>query len=790
MARLSESTILYSKRPSSFFSNRWLDASITGNGKIGVAVTGAYVNEAILINNADLKTGGYTGVLQDVSDKFALVRKLYKDAKVLEAEKLLASEFAKKGYKPSPALPTPVGILNLDFSGIGAVTDYRRITNMESGEVTVEFRSGQTLFERNTFVGRSSDIVAYNVAKNGPDKISLRIGLDSGEVTNTTLKFEGGYIYFSARGSNNQDYGLVARIIAANAMVGCGADFIQINDADSVTIFAKTFVGGNKDAEFKNIKNELFNIKNTYDKMQSQNANAHKKLWDEVSLSLESGKDVGEYDMSSLIAKTHEGILSTEIIERLWNLSKYISICMGGNVVSTGGLWGGVIAVQENILSYDNAYQLAYGGLGLSVNPEAILSLLDFYEKYSQDLKKNAVRVYGAKGSFIPNATSPDSALFGNVDAKTLHFISSGALAANLIYNYYLATGDSKVLKSRILPFMKDVFAFYSDILKLDNDGYYSIIPSYSPNSTPGNTIGGKKLEDFGFAVNSTIDFLAIGTLLDNLIHASTALSAGSDIPIWQEMKRKIPQFNVNESGAIKEYTNSAFIDGVMNCGNMHCYGLYPLKTFSFNDIFVSYKPAVSSAVVNPTISLKEASANASVNRLNVAGSVQNSRAIAMSAVQLAHAGRDIKELLLKLVSSSFVDSGLCLTNDWRGSGITKNKQPSLDICGNLGFGTAITECIMQSNYNTLRILPVMFDEIMAGKVENISTDFAALASIDWDVRKGRLLVRILPKLNCKIDICFPKQFKKIRTKGIELDSDNFTRGVSLIAGKMMVIEF
>ena len=795
MAKLNDGTVILSKSPSTFTGPGWLDGSIVGNGRVGAAVLGAVANEKILINHAGLRHGGYTGVLQDVSDKFAQIRRIYNDGQVLEAEKLLSGEFAKKNYKPSPDFILPLYNLCLDFFQEGNVTEYKRVTDMAAGEVEISFKASNTHFTRRIFVGRGNDIIGFSATRNGPQFINVLLSIreiaDAGSALNASVKYEGGFLYFAAKKEGGQDYGFVARVIIPNGTSEHTEKGISIKGAESLTLFAKVFTGGNREAEFKSLKSELAGIKVTYDKLQSQSEDKHRRLFNNVKLSLAAARDINA-STGVLISKASEGELSPLLIERLWNFSKYMAICLDGSVMTSGGLWTSGMRDKSGVLAMNNMAQLLYGGIVASFEPDAILTLLDSFEKYSDDLKKNAARVFGARGYFIPNTVSPQSALFGSVDPQTLHFIASSAIAANLFYTHFLVEGDQKVLKAKIYPFMKEVFNFYSDFLKLDNNGFYSTIPSYSPDSTPGNTIKGKKLEDFGFATNSTIDFLAIGALLDNLIHAAEILGQdSSSVMVWKEMKTKMPQFTVNDQGCLREYTNSPFIDGIQNCGNLHCFGLYPYKTFSFNDSVVPYKPAVGGAQVE-SISLRRASANAIFSRLSHAGHVQNAQVLAMSAAQLAHAGEIpvVQALLTRFVGSCFTNSGLCLSNDWRGSGFTKNERPSLDIAGNFGFANAITECLVQSDRKTLRILPCPLSELAAGDIQNFATDFGARVSVEWDMKKGRLVVRILPKVTGKIDIYFNPSFKKLRNKELKLDKQNSLRDVKLVAGKAITYEF
>ncbi|MCL2587158.1 MAG: glycoside hydrolase family 95 protein [Firmicutes bacterium] len=764
MAKLDSGTVIWDKSPAGFPDARWLDSLVVGSGTVGASMTGAVANESILINHIALRDGGKTTALQDVSDKFPQIRKFYADGKILDAEAVLAREFEKKGYNPQMDYQIPVCTLKLNFTGDGFPLNYRRILDMESAEATVTFNEQ----ERKLFVARNSDIVVFNAK----GKVNLTVSVEG-------ARHEGNWIYFSAKTSNGDDYGLVTRLVVSGGIVAARPEGVVVEAADSVMILAKPYIGSDE----TKVKKELEAIKLTYAKLHAPSEAIHKRLFNKVRL--EFGEKTTD-SQSMLMNFAREGVLTSTLLERLWNFAKYLSICTDG--LSPSGLWLGE-GKSVNYSMWNNAAQLLYGGIGLAVNPDSVLELLGSYEKFADDLRKNASRVFGMTGFFVPDKTAPGSALFGSACGSTLHFVASSALAANLFYRYYLVTGDAKVLKSRIYPFMQSVAEFYGDFLKLDANGTYSTMPSYSPNSIPGNTIQGKRLENFHFATNSTIDFLAVGALLDNLIHAGEALGDDDNIQLWTEMKGKLPRLQANESGGIREWTNSAFVDARVASGNLQNYGLYPLKTLSFNDYEVAYQPKVSVGA-NPKISMRQASINSISQRLNLAGFVQDAKTLGMYAAQMAHSQDSelAREMILKLLSSTFTNSGLSLSNDWRGGGFSLNAKPTLDICGNFGLAAAVTECLIQSNFNTLRILPSAFEEMAIGEATDLATDFGARISMMWNLNNSRLVLKITPKHNVTIDIHFHPAFKK--TKNKERLEDGVMRKVQLVAGKTTVIEF
>lgn len=789
-----DSTILLNKTPASFMENAFLDGSILGNGRVGVAMLGAISNEQILINHSALVHHGKNGVLQDVSDDFITLRKKFADGKMLEAEQILEKSFIKKNCHLAPAQPKPMVKVKLDFYNTGVITNYERLTDMKNGELAVSFvadEKEQTV--RRLSIAKSTDIIAYHVAKsNGKIRVAIKLQPCDTESKFNVVKYENGYFYFNSRSENGRDFGLVMRLIVTGGSVNVVGNTVTLKDATELTILAKPFVNAEASTEFSKIKMELSLIKDSYNKLATRNAVPFKKAFEETNLELSTAKT--DVDFKDLIDKTNNNELTSELLERMWNFAKYLSICLDGALLTPAGLWCADNNCNNGVAALDGVAQLLYSGVLKSFTPEALLKLLDFYMSYESDLKKNAARVYGMRGYFVPRITAMDSATFGAVDSATLHFIASSALAANLFYNYYLVTGDEKTLRSKIFPFMRGVFDFYSDFLKLDSSGKYVTIPSYSPNATPGNLVAGRPLVDFALSSSSTIDFLALQTLLNNLVNAAKLLNtAKDDVAVWQDMLTKIPTLTVNGDGCLKEYTNSVFVDKVENAGVMHGYGLYPLKNFMVNNPQIVYRPSViQGANPDAEIAASIASANAVKTRVRNAASYQPTRNLAMAACQLAYAGdvTEVKNLLVKIVNSSATPSGLFLSNDWRGSGMTNNDKPNLDIAVSMGVGTAITDCVLQSSETVLKVLPILIDPLMIGSIKNLATDFAAKISMNWDATKGKISLKILPSKNVTINLIFNDAFRKLRNKDLTWNkSINGIENLKLTAGKVFSIE-
>ncbi|MCQ2381892.1 MAG: glycoside hydrolase N-terminal domain-containing protein, partial [Clostridia bacterium] len=307
-----DSTILLNKTPASFMENAFLDGSILGNGRVGVAILGAVSNEQILINHGALVHHGKNGVLQDVSDDFVNLRKKFSDGKMLEAEQILEKSFIKKNCHLAPAQPKPMVKIKLDFYNTGVITNYERITDMKNGELGVSFLADekeQTV--RRLSIAKSTDIIAYHVAKtNGKIRVTIKLQPCDIDSKFNHVKYENGYFYFSSRSENGRDFGLVVRLIIAGGTVNVVDNVVTLKDVNELTILAKPFANSDASSEFSKIKMELSLIKDNYNKLATRNATPFKKAFEETNLELGTAKS--ESDIKEFIDKSNNNELSAE----------------------------------------------------------------------------------------------------------------------------------------------------------------------------------------------------------------------------------------------------------------------------------------------------------------------------------------------------------------------------------------------------------------------------------------------------------------------------------------------
>lgn len=782
--------------PSNFWYSSWREALVTGNGKIGASVLGGVKDESIMITHQDLMWQGREEGLCDISDKIKSIRKMMFEGNYKEADSVMQKALINKNYRPQAAYPLPLCDFKVTMPITKSVKDYMRVVNMENGEVSVVYKDGATKYDRSLFVSRENDYIVYEINKSGNGLIDVSFSLDIHDrncirTKNAISKLpegimnktERGYMYFSARNENGSEFGAVARIIQYNGSQTIDGDKIIINGASNVLVIMKTFVNSQREKEWRLIAEELKSIKSTYDKLLKGHTAIHGKLFTQMEVDFDAqDRDIFDND---LLKESRINELTPALMEKLWAYGRYLFVCStseGGKILNPYGLWCGDykaelastnIATDLAIL-YSHAYQ---GNL-----EELCVGIFNYYENILDDLKKNATRLYGVRGIFIPSINSRGMGFPANVDNANLHFTGCAGIISKMFYNYYLYTADKKFLKDRALPFMKEALLFYEDFLKLNESGYYESSPSYSPNNTPANYLGNDGKQTLDICENSTVDFAIVKQLLLDMIEGAKIANVYKDeIAKWQDMLTKIPNYEINKDGAISEYIGGVFED---NYNSEFAPHLYPV-VFG-GEINLMSDPE-----------LKKAFLLAAKKRITDGMDSQSAPSIINLAIAFASLGdsEGAMECLNYVVKGFMMNNLITMRNDFRGQGIGKNDfWATYSIVANMGFSATIQRMILTScSNNTIAIFPALPDELTKGSVKGFLLKEGVTADIQWDTKKGNVSVSLKARKATDINILFKRAKKVVKfTEGVQqLETGGiYIEKIELKAGKAIQLDF
>ena len=140
--------VITMKYPSSWHKALWREGLVSGNGKIGANVYGGTKRESVLINHSALWTGTECNPLPDISGSLTKTRQAMDNRDFNTANWILTNALTESGYNNERGYPLPLAELNMSFTGFTGFSDYLRAVNMETGEVSSQFREKDVWVKR------------------------------------------------------------------------------------------------------------------------------------------------------------------------------------------------------------------------------------------------------------------------------------------------------------------------------------------------------------------------------------------------------------------------------------------------------------------------------------------------------------------------------------------------------------------------------------------------------------------------------------------------------------------
>ncbi len=790
VTRKPKNTLKFS-RPSSWWGSQWREGLPIGNGVIGASVYGGAADDVIMITHGDLWWQGKDSVLQDVSDKVKDVRGKIDNGDFLGAEKILSTELIKKGYRPQLSYPLPMCDFKIGMK-VRQVKEYSRSLDLESAEASVSFKDGATRFERNTFVSRARDIIVYEISRTGQKNIDVQFKFDmhdkfnartpvaiSATPDNVNVKCENFWLYYSARSSSGTDFGAVAKINFFAGKQEIVDNSIVITGAEKILVIIKPFIEGQREKAWKECKAAITEIKLPYDKLLKEHQTLHQKLFDSADVDF-GATDGREAFVDDAIAEAvRSGDTNPAILEKLWAFGRYLMITGSrpdARPFAPYGLWCGDYKAEAAQINAAGDLQAVYDMTQTGNLNDFAESVFTLYESLKQSFKYNATRLYGCRGIMIPYTTSPSTGYPGDVNDAMIHFTGVAGWLANLFYDYALFTDDQKFLKARALPFMMDAISFYEEFFKLADMKYYESSPSYSPYTTPGNLSGTG--EEHYIAKNATIDFAIARNLLKNLIEGSKAVNANkAEIIKWEDMLKKIPPYKINPDGTVSEFIDDYCTDNPTSPSLALYYPVYP-----------DYR-------LRDNLELNKAFGNTA--RKKVVSARENMKASELARYASVFArlgdGDNAYEMINALVRGMAMNNLVFASDDWRGMGSGRKDtwaQPVPYV--NAIVTGAIQEAIVQSTPDSITLLPALCSGMEKGSISGFQTRaHVEVSSLEWDVPRGSLIVKLKAKRSSVIDLQLPKTAKPPKKVDAEKFDDDrgLLIGLKLAANKPVTLE-
>jgi len=595
----------WSRRP----ATRWEDALVSGNGRMGVMVFGDPLRETIVANHCRLFLPlGSREIVPDLGQYLPELRKIIGPQEdYRQAMDFILGKAKQQGF-PGIIYTDPFHpgmFVHLRHADAGDVRDYARTENFATGEIVVRWTDDRGRWSRRTFVSRAENVIVTSVG--GWAKLDCEllfpplnptvaeggggwvVGVSPEQIRSRRTIGASSVTYHNVYAKGKGGFDAAVRVCLSGGKATVGDDGITIRDADEVLLLMRivpwktplpndrseawAYSPENPDFAEENLgrfvpcpkladssvvafadaavaltpklEASMASLSTDYDALFRRHVALHRPLFERVRLDL--GAPPAERGQSSeqlLDAAGQSGKMSAALAEKIHDAGRYMFLCSAGELPpNLQGIWTGTWRpAWSGDFTLDTNLQLAVKH-GFSGNyPELMEAYFRLMESFYPEWRLNARRTYGADG-FLTNARASNTALLVHWGTWPGIFWTGGCgWLVRPFHEHYEYTGDRKFLGERTVPFLEEVAAFYEDFVAIDEAaGKIAFIPSYSPET--------------GSCTSATMDVMVMRDVLHNLIAAYRVLDVKTgEIPKWQALLAKLPDYRVNEDGALAEW--------------------------------------------------------------------------------------------------------------------------------------------------------------------------------------------------------------------------------------------
>lgn len=746
------------------------DVLVTANGKQRIDIVGEPYHERVIYRRERIMDMRWKDTPEppDVAHAIPEARKFLKKGKFEEAAKVMDQATKEAGYdkwidsrpfgvdfpRLHPRLHSVIELL-MNFEKGENSRDYLRYLDMMSGEAVVRCNDDSGGIIRRSFVSFEKDVVVQEAKRLHGESFDVDMrfvapgGYDLPDnfdqfvlVTyNDMYKIDGSDVKIKTTDDSctislayDPQYGergyCCCSVIKTDGEVTSSIDgHIQIKNATVVTILSRTVKYEEKYHHelAETVLSEVRMIQDSYEDMLAGNRAYLEPMMNRSKISLE-----GDWSMAAeeLLQEQHGGgELSSMLLEKLYDMGRFFMITDTGDDPPS--------LFQHNI---NTNLQVCSGNMtGL---PELMDIYFKFYEEKFDDFRMNAQRFFGARGVLGNIHCDYNSGKFYQFSIVYPHYCWTACLGwiYNELWGHYLVTGDKDFLRERVVPGLKEIALFYQDYLTdEDENGKVLFYPSYSPEDPSMNDYHVPFPKDvYAMNVNSLMDVMVCREVLDNLMAASKILTLDEpDFPKWEELRGKLPDYLMDEDGAIKEWSFKYSGENYDHRHVSHHYDIWPGRAISPEKTPDLVKPFVLS---NRKRGHQDDSAHGVIHRY-------------FTAVRL-HDLPDAMHNLRTLMEHGYVTRTLNTVH-----------YPYRVFCPDLlgAMPAMILEMLVYSDEGFIKLLPAVPKDLNKGSVMGVWLyTFAKIERMEWDIEAGKAEVEIVSFVEQNVNVSFPSGYQKL----------------------------